>query len=236
MQKNTDLYTTSNRLLGFLSNKNRALLASHMERVLMVAGEPLEEPNEPIKHVYFPEDGIASVVGNSHQMGSMEVGMIGKEGMTGLSVVLGDDRSPLKTFVQVSGSAMRIGTAELRSCMTKHLGIRDLFLSFAQVFFIQTAVANGAALLPQRLARWLVMCEDRLPSKHIPLTHEFLSIMLGVQRPGVTIALSELEHRGMIKGERGRISILDRPALMKLTNGTYGVAEAQYERLFGAKA
>jgi hypothetical protein len=96
----------------------------------------------------------------------------------------------------------------------------------------QTALSNVAAVLPQRLARWLLMCQDRVNSKHIPITHEFLSVMLGVQRPGVTIALNELEGRGFIKGERGTVSILDRPSLIKLTNGAYGMAEAEYERLF----
>lgn len=237
MQKSTDLGTTSNRLLNFFPTKDQALLAPHLERVALGLRDILEAPNEPIKHIYFPEDGIASVIGRSHQMGSMEVGVIGKEGMTGLMVVLGNDRSPFQTFVQVAGTAMRIGTNRLRSCMGQNPNIRDLFLSYVQVFLIQTsqtAVANASALLPQRLARWLLMCEDRLTSKHIQITHEFLSMLLAVQRPGVTIAMNELEERGMIKGERGRVSILDRPALMKLTNGSYGVAEAHYERLFGS--
>jgi CRP-like cAMP-binding protein len=113
--------------------------------------------------------------------------------------------------------------------------IRDVLLAYVQIYLIrtsQTALANVAAVLPQRLARWLLMCQDRSDSKHIPITHEFLSVMLGVQRPGVTIALNELEGRGFIKGERGTVSILDRPSLIKLTNGAYGMAEAEYERLF----
>jgi CRP-like cAMP-binding protein len=237
MQKGTDINTTSNRLLNFLSTENRALLDPHLKRVSMPVRETLEHPNKPINYIYFPEDGIASVVGASHAMGDMEVGMIGKEGMTGLMVVLGSDQTPLTTFVQVAGSAMVMGAKDLRSAMKISPSIRDLFLSYVQVFLVQTsqtAVANIAALLQQRLARWLLMCEDRLSSKHIPLTHEFLSVMLGVQRSGVTIAINELEERGFIKGERGRVSILDRQSLMKLTNGTYGVAEAQYGRLFGS--
>jgi CRP-like cAMP-binding protein len=229
--------TTSNRLLGFLSTENRDVLAPHMERVSLVVRDSLEKPNEPITHVYFPEDGAASVVGSSDTFGQLEIGMIGKEGMTGLMVVLGNDRSPLETFVQIAGSAMVIDADNLRSSMQTNPSIRDLFLSYVQVFLLQTsqtAVANAAALLPQRLARWLLMCEDRLTSKHIPITHEFLSVMLGVQRPGVTIAMNELEGLGLIKGTRGHVSILDRPRLIKLTNGTYGVAEAQYERLFGS--
>jgi CRP-like cAMP-binding protein len=237
MQKGTEINTTSNRLLNFLSTKNRDILAPHLKRVSMMPREVLEKPNQPIKHIYFPEDGIASVVGDSHLMGSMEVGMIGKEGMTGIMVVLGNDQTPLTTFVQVAGSALVVGADKLRGAMKSNPSIRDLLLSYVQVFLVQTtqtAVANIAALLAQRLARWLLMCEDRLTSRHIPITHEFLSVMLGVQRSGVTIAMNELEERGFIKGERGRVTILDRASLLKLTNGTYGVAEAQYERLFGS--
>jgi CRP-like cAMP-binding protein len=112
--------------------------------------------------------------------------------------------------VQVAGLALVIDAENLRKAMAESSTIRDLLLLYVQVFLIQisqTAVANTAALLPQRLARWLLMCEDRLTSQHIPITHEFLSIMLGVQRSGVTIALNELESRGLVKGIRGLISI-----------------------------
>jgi CRP-like cAMP-binding protein len=231
--------TTSNRLLNFLSTSNRALLAPHLQRVSMVPRNTLEEPNKVIESIYFPEDGIASVVGSAPMIGPHEIGMIGKEGMTGIMVVLGNDRTPLHTFVQVAGSALVIASEQLRKAMSDSPGIRDLFLCYVQVYLIQTsqtALANAAALLPQRLSRWLLMCEDRLTSKHIPLTHEFLAVMLGVQRPGVTIAMGELEDRGLIKGNRGLIHILDRPTLISLTNGTYGLAETEYDHLFAHKA
>jgi CRP-like cAMP-binding protein len=238
MDIRSEINTTSNRLLNVLSSKNRAILAPHMERVSLVPRETLEEPNQPIMHIYFPEDGVASVAGTSNAMGQYEVGMIGKEGMTGLMVVLGNSKSPLQTFVQVAGSALVMSSDHLRKVMAISPTIRDVFLMYVQVFLIQssqTAIANAAAVLPQRLARWLLMCEDRLSSKHIPLTHEFLSIMLGVQRSGVTIAMGELEHQGVIKADRGMVHIVDRPTLIKLTNGSYGVAENEYERLFGAE-
>jgi CRP-like cAMP-binding protein len=236
MDIRSETNTTSNRLLNFLSPENRAILAPHLERVSLTVRETLEEPNQPIVHIYFPEDGVASVVGTSNAMGQYEVGIIGKEGMTGLMVVLGNSKSPLHTFVQVAGSALVMSSDHLRKVMAHSPTIRDVFLMYVQVYLIQTsqtAVANAATLLPQRLARWLLMCENRLTSKHIPLTHEFLSIMLGVQRSGVTIAMGELEHKGLIKADRGMVHILDRPALVKLTNGSYGLAEAHYEHLFG---
>jgi CRP-like cAMP-binding protein len=243
MKTRTNINTTSNRLLNFLSTENRAILVPQMKRVSMAVRDTIEEPNQAIENVYFPEDGLASVVGTSSALGPHEVGMIGREGMTGLMVVLGNDRSPLETFVQIAGSALIIGADDLRKAMADSPTIRDVLLCYVQVYLIQTsqtALANVAALLPQRLARWLLMCEDRVASKQIPLTHEFLAIMLGVQRPGVTLALGELETRGFIKGARGLITILDRSSLIELSNGTYGVAEAEYERLFasaeGAKA
>jgi CRP-like cAMP-binding protein len=237
MENRSEINSTSNRLLNFLSVDNRAILAPHMARISLVPRNVLEEPDTRIENIYFPEDGVASVVGISTAMGQYEVGMIGKEGMTGLMVVLGNSQSPLRTFVQVAGSALVIGSVQLRKAMAESSTIRDVFLMYVQVYLIQTsqtALANAAAVLPQRLARWLLMCEDRLTSKHIPITHEFLAIMLGVQRSGVTVAMGELEDRGLIKGDRGVVHILDRPTLVKLTNGSYGVAEKEYQRLFGS--
>jgi CRP-like cAMP-binding protein len=237
MDTRSAINTTSNRLLNFLSPADRAILAPHMERVSLTLRQTLEEPNRPITHIYFPEDGVASVVGTSNAMGQYEVGIIGKEGMTGVMVVLGNGQSPLHTFVQIAGSGLVMSSAHLRKVMAHSPTIRDVFLMYVQVYLIQTsqtAIANAAAVLPQRLARWLLMCEDRLTSKHIPLTHEFLSIMLGVQRSGVTIAMGELENSGLIRADRGMVHILDRATLIKLTNASYGLAEMEYGRLFGS--
>jgi CRP-like cAMP-binding protein len=237
MDARTEITTTSNRLLNFLSTENRALLAPHMERVSMVVSHTLEKPNEPITSVYFPEDGVVSVVGTSKAMGELEIGIIGKEGMTGLMVVLGNGQTPLHTYVQVAGSALVIGAENLRNAMAESPTIRDLLLLYVQVFVIQTsqtALSNATALLPQRLARWMLMCEDRLSSKHIPIQQEFLAVMLGVELEGVKVALDELQTRGHINAQRGCISILDRPSMIKLSNGSYGIAEKEYERLFGA--
>lgn len=235
MDVRTDLNSTSNRLLSFLSTTDRTLLAPNLQPVQLELRQTLEKANEPIEHVYFPEDGIASVVGDSKTFGQIEIGIIGKEGVTGLQVVLGNDRSPYETFVQAAGPALAIEAEKLRIAMDKSRSFHQLLLRYVQVFMIQTsqtALSNAAGLLTQRLARWLLMCEDRLSSKHMPLTHEFLAMMLGVQRSGVTIALGELENRQLIQAKRGLISIMDRPTLEKLTNGSYGVAEAEYKRRF----
>lgn len=223
----------SNRLLSFLSAKDRNLLNPNLKRLPLVLRQSLEKANQPIENVYFPEDGVASVVGASKSIGQIEIGIIGKEGMTGLMVVLGNDRSPYSTFVQVAGSALVLSAQNLRSAMKQSSTLRHLLLHNVQIFMIQTsqtALANASALLSQRLARWLLMVEDRLSTKKIPLTHEFLAIMLGVQRPGVSVALGDLESRGFISSRRSLIVILNRPALEKFTNGHYGLAEAEYKR------
>lgn len=195
--------------------------------------QSLEKANKAIENVYFPEDGIASVVGDSKSVGEVEIGIIGKEGMTGLMVVMGNDRSPYDTFVQVAGSALVLSARDLRSALKRSPTLRELFMSNVQVFMIQTsqtALANVGARLNQRLARWLLMVDDRLSTKQIPLTQEFLAIMLGVRRSGVSIAIGDLESRGLISSKRRLIVILNRPALEKFTNGCYGLAELEYKR------
>jgi CRP-like cAMP-binding protein len=223
----------SNQLLSFLSPKDRNLLIPNLKRIPLVLRQSLEKANQAIENIYFPEDGIASVVADSKSVGEIEIGIIGKEGMTGLMVVMGDDRSPYNTFVQVAGSALVLSARNLRSAMKKSQSLRNLLLNNVQAFMIQTsqtALANVATLLSQRLARWLLMVEDRLSTKEIPLTQEFLAMMLGVQRSGVSIALADLKSRGLITSKRRLILILNRSALEKFTNGSYGVAEAEYKR------
>ena len=236
MDIRTPLESTSNRLLNFFSPEDRKLLAADLTQVDLEMRQVLEKANQPIEHIYFMEDGIASVVGDSKTFGQIEIGIIGKEGVTGLHVILGSDQSPYETFMQVAGSGLQIETDKLRAAMDKSRSLHQLLLGYVQVFMIQTsqtAVANAAAILTQRLARWLLMCEDRLNAKPMPLTHQFLAMMLGVQRSGVTIALGELENRQLIRSKRGQITILDRPTLEKLTIGTYGLAEAEYKRRIG---
>jgi CRP-like cAMP-binding protein len=212
---------------------DKDLLASRLRPVNLEIKRVLEKAFEPIEFVYFPENGIASVAGAAKPDQQIEIGMIGREGMTGLKVVLGDDRSPYETFVQAEGQALQIGSDSLRLAMKQSETMRDIMLRYVQVFMVQTAqtvLANAIALLPQKLARWLLMMEDRLSNKQLPLTHELLAVMIGAQRPGVTLALGELEDRGFIHARRGLITILDRAALIDMAKGLYGPAEKEYQR------
>ena len=224
-----------NRIFSRLSPDELGLLQPHLEAVDLPVRKSLETRNKAIKHVYFIEHGFASVVANG--MGrSIEVGVIGREGMTGLAVVMGTDRTPHDTYMQVAGDGQRISSARLRRAMEQSSVLHRSLLRYGHAFVIQTAqtaLANGRSKIEERLARWLLMGHDRLDSREVPLTHEFLSVMLGVRRPGVTVALDLLEKRGFIRARRGAVSILNRTGLRKISNGAYGAAEAEIQRLFG---
>jgi len=164
------------------------------------------------------------VVADGSGMRGIEVGLIGREGMTGLAVVMGNDRSPHDTYIQAAGAGQRIGAAKLRRAMNRSVPLQRSLMLYAHAFLIQTAqtaLANGRSKNAERLARWLLMADDRIDGGELPLTHKFLSIMLGVQRPGVTLAVQALEHAGLISAGRGVITILDRKGLEKMSNGTY---------------
>jgi CRP-like cAMP-binding protein len=227
-----------NHLLLHLHGSDRVLLEPHLERVDLPLRKQLEARNKRIDHAYFLEEGIASVVANGANDTSIEVGLIGSEGMTGLAVVMGVDHAAHSTYMQVAGSANRIPAEALRQAMQQSSQLQHTFLRFAHAFFIQisyTALSNGRSNVGARLARWLLMAQDRIRGDELPLTHEFLSIMLGVRRAGVTIALQVLAERGLIRSQRRSIRIVDREGLKKASNGAYGPSEIEFEKLLGNK-
>jgi CRP-like cAMP-binding protein len=194
--------TPRNRILALLPSSDRALLQPHLERVELPVRRPLEVRNTRIEHAYFLDDGIASVVANGANDASIEVGLIGSEGMTGLAVIMGGERAAHSTFMQVAGRGHQIPVEALRQAIEQSAQLLRTFLRFAYAFFIQTtytALTNGRCKVEERLARWLLMAHDRIKGDELPLTHEFLAIMLGVRRAGVTTALKTLVDRGLIK-------------------------------------
>jgi CRP-like cAMP-binding protein len=226
-----------NHLLSSLSDADFALIKNGLQTAELGHRLSLEERNRPIEKVYFPEHGIASVVAVSGEE-QVEAGIIGREGVTGTSVILGDDRSVNATFIQVAGSGLSLESSVLRKAMQKSQSLRTLFLRFVQAFMTQmshTALANGRAKVEERLARWLLMAHDRLDGKELPLTHEFLALMLGVRRAGVTTALQGLENHAYVSVKRGLIMMEDREGLVKFAGALYGVPEAEYRRLTGWK-
>jgi CRP-like cAMP-binding protein len=198
--------------------------------------QSVEERNRPIEHVYFPTDGIISIVADTGHGAQIEVGIIGHEGVCGHPVIIGDGRASNSAFSQVPGSAFRIKAGALRKAVDQSASLRQLLLRYIQVFAVQsaqTALANGQSKLDERLTRWLLMAHDRVGKAELPLTHELLSIMLGVRRAGVTQALHMLEGKGLIRARRGVITVVDRRGLEKNAGAIYGAPEAEYKRLIG---
>ncbi len=226
--------SSENQLLRRLSADDRAALGP-FERIELTLRQDLERPNEPIEHVYFVDTGFASVVADRSDDDPIEIGLIGNEGMTGVSIVLGDTQSPFATFVQGNGIATRISAANLRQALLHRPGVRKAFGAYVRYFLTQTActaASNGRSTIETRLARWLVMVADRM-GNDFSITHDFLAIMLAVRRSGVTVALQQLEGDGLIRSTRGNILILDRSGLLAVAGDSYGVPEREYRRLFG---
>ncbi len=233
---NSPINGSLNRLLAVLSHADRDLLNPRLEVIELDARQILEAPSDPVGHVYFVESGLVSVVGTTLPDHRIEVGMVGYEGMTGLCIVLGDDRSANETVVQSSGSAMRLPTETLRDLMGTSRSLTSTLLRYVSVFMVQgsqTALANGRGRLDERLARWLLMWHDRVLADELIITHEFLAVLLGVRRQGVTVALHELEGKGLIRSTRSHVRVLDRDGLQQTANGFYGVPEAEYDRSIG---
>jgi CRP-like cAMP-binding protein len=222
--------------LSVLSDDDFALLQPHLQRVALPLLQDLERPNRRIERVYFMEAGIASIVAVQADGTRVEVGLIGREGMSGIAVVLGGDQSPHSTYIQVEGEGQRIAANELRTAMNASHALHSLLLKFAQVFMVQTAhtaVANARAHIDQRLARWILMAHDRTGDDAIPLTHEVLSLMLGVRRAGVTEALQTLKRQKLIDTGRNQIVVRNRKGIERKAGSSYGAPEKEYRRLIG---
>ena len=225
-----------NRLLTKMSAEDWALLAPHLEMGTLKERQVVEVPGKPITHVYFVETGVVSVVAVNEEDHRIEVGVIGKEGMTGVALVMGDDRAQHSAYLQIGGNGRRMPAATFLEAMNRSATLRSLMMKSANAFMIQTAhtaLANGRAKLEERLARWLLMAHDRLNTDSVPLTHEFLAVMLGVRRAGVTVALHSFERRALIATRRGQLTLVDRKGIEKVAGSFYGIPEAELKRLMG---
>jgi CRP-like cAMP-binding protein len=220
----------NNRILRSLAPDDLAMLRPQLQRVDLPVRSTLFEANAAIENVYFMESGFASEVARTHAGASLEVGIIGREGMVGVPVLLGQRRSPHECYIQIAGDGYVMRADELWSAMTKSWALADVLLAFAYTFLVQvthSALANGRFTIEQRLARWLLMANDRLDGNDIQLTHEFLSMMLGIRRPGVTAALHTLEGLLAIKSIRGHVLVRDRSLLEKIAGDCYGMPESE---------
>jgi CRP-like cAMP-binding protein len=225
-----------NRLLAALVEDDAAWIGARLEPVELPLGTVIVEPDSRIGHAYFIDEGLCSVVSRQIGGGRIEIGLFGREGFSGTSLLLGADRIPHEVFLQVAGRGHRIAADALLAAIDHSPRLRDLLLRYIQTFLIQTAqtaLANAGAPAEERLARWLLMYHDRQDGDDLSVTHDFLSMMLGVRRPTVTVAIHTLEGAGLIRARRGRITVLDRIGLEEAAGESYGPAEAEYERLIG---
>jgi CRP-like cAMP-binding protein len=227
-------FFNENRLLAALPAEEYQRLLPHLEAVELRLGDVLSEPDEPMRYVYFPHRGTLSVLAIMEDGAEVEVGIIGNEGMSGLPIVLGADSTPLQLIVQVAHNATRIRADVFREELKRCGQFYKLLLRYGQALLVQTAqlaACNRLHTLDERLARWLLMCQDLARANELELTHDFLSVMLGVRRAGVSVAASKLQAEGSISYTRGRIRIVDRQGLEAASCECYAVIRKEFERL-----
>jgi CRP-like cAMP-binding protein len=197
------------------------------------------EAHKPVEYAYFPISGVCSVIAQNAESFQMETAFIGREGFVGTPIVLFAEHAPSQVIVQAPGRALRIARAKLLKAIELSPSLHKVLLQFCHTFLVQvaqTAVANGHNTINERLARWLLMYQDRVDSHEFPMTHQFLASMLAVRRSGITEALNFLEGKRAIWALRCRIIILNRACLEQIAGAAYGVPEKEYQRLIGTQS
>ena len=223
-----------NEILNSIPESEFNLIRPELEPVELPQRLILHEPGERILYAYFLNQGLASLVVITSDGRSVEIAIVGHEGLVGTPLAVGLHRGPYRSIMQIPGNGFRIKAESLEQVLHETPQLRLLLNQYVLtqgLQIAQIAACNRLHEIEQRLARWLLMGQDRVESDALPITHEFLALMLGVRRAGVTTALQSLEGLEVIKASRGRIDILDRDELIKCAGGSYGVAEAEYERL-----
>ena len=229
----------TNRLLSLLSDHDYERLRPNLSHVGFEYKKSLYEASRPIEHVYFPVNGVASLVLATADGASAEVGTIGNEGMVGLPVCLGDRDAPSSVYVQVPGTALGMDAGIFRGELDRNPSLNLIILRYAHAFFNQVAQSAACAHLhrvEQRCCRWLLMTRDRMPSGDFLLTHEFLGMMLGVRRTTVTDVMGSLQKAGLIRYRRGHVTILDHEALQQRACECYEISKLEFDRMLGDTA
>ena len=226
-----------NVLLATLEPMDLESLADHLEPVSIDYREVLYRPNEPLSHVYFPVSGMVSIVAVSAAGASVEVGPVGSDGMVGLPVYLGAGSDPLQAFVQVPPClALRLAAEHFRDAVERLPTLQRnmrLYVHWTYTSMAQWILCARLHPAEERMARWLLMCHERVNQNTFPLTHEFLAQMVGVRRATVTLAAGALQRAGLAIFRRGLVTIPDPRALEEAACECYGVLKAEYTRLFG---
>jgi CRP-like cAMP-binding protein len=227
-----------NRLLRALPREEYARLLPQLVPVRLGLKQVLVEPDVPIRDVYFPREGVSSVVADEQEGGAVEVGTIGPDGFIGLPVLHGAESMPYRVFIQIEGHGWRLSADAFRQLIDERAAVRHLFLRYAQYFtdqVSQSVACNRLHTLDERCARWLLMTHDRVEGDRFELTHEFLSLMLGVRRAGVTVAMGVLQAANIVQYTRGRVTVVDRGRLEEASCGCYHITRIQLARLLGAR-
>jgi CRP-like cAMP-binding protein len=223
-----------NRLLAALPPADLSLLKPHLKDVVLDQGRVLQEQGERIDHVYFLHGGIVSLLAVMQQGEAIETAIVGREGAIGSLAGLGPRRSHTRAVMQVAGLASRIPAARFRKAAEESQEIRDVIVRYGEMLLIQvqqTAACNALHGVEERLSRWLLQARDRVDGNTIRLTHEFLSQMLGVRRPTVTVVARLLQSAGLIRYHRGQIEILDRPGLEARACECYQAIRRQIDKV-----
>jgi CRP-like cAMP-binding protein len=226
----------ANRLLGLLLPKDYGRLRPALHPVPLGYRQSLYAAHQPIEFVYFIETGVGSLVNTMMNGNAAEVGTIGNEGVVGLPIILGDDRAPTSVYVQVPGAGLKMEATAFKKELARSASMRDVMLRYGHAFFnqvAQSAACNHFHSLRQRCCRRLLMTHDRMHSDEFLLTQEFLAMMLGVQRTGVTTAAGALQREGLIRYKRGIVTIIDRDGLKQRSCECYGVSQSEFDRLLG---
>ena len=226
-----------NRLLASLPSEVLAGMLPKLNSVVLTLRQPIYNPDSPIEAVYFPESGMFSLVSNLADGMQAEVGIIGFEGMLGVSLLSGIDTPFTESLVQMPGTALRMTVRDFQHELGANAAFRTLLLRYNEALhaqIMQTAACNGRHGLEQRLARWLLMALDRADGKELPLTQEFMAMMLGVHRPSITITAGILQRAGLIHYSGGRVTVIDRPSLEAACCECYGAVQRRFATLLGA--
>jgi CRP-like cAMP-binding protein len=225
-----------NRLLSLLAPRDGARLRPHLQPIKLNYRQSLYRAHRPIGFVYFIESGVGSLVNTMANDDAAEVGTIGNEGLVGLPLLFGDDRAPTSVYVQVPGAGLRMTAALFAAELARSASMRAVMHRYAHAFFnqvAQSAACNQFHSLEQRCCRWLLMTRDRMASDEFLLTQEFLAMMLGVQRTGVSVAAGGLQRAGLIRYKRGNVTIVDRRGLERRACECYGISKKEFDRLLG---
>jgi CRP-like cAMP-binding protein len=233
----TELPLKTNRLLARFPDADLARFAGEFEHVRLKFGHPIIEPDGPIHFAYFPLSCLISMVSTMRTGATVECGVVGREGMVGLPIVLGTDSTPMRSMVQVQGEAIRIRTNSFKEAFSNLFICHDVILRYFHVLLVmasQSVACNRLHKVDSRMARWLLMSSDAIASDRVPLTHELLGIMLGVRRAGVTEAATKLREHGFIRYVRRVIELTDKEGLKEISCECYEAVKAEYERVLPA--